>query len=385
LRLAEQAMPAIEFDDVSVGVASVVSGRSDRWRPEFTRRLLLSLAGLVLAAYFGGGLVIHSQWPPAVYFAAAAVILGGGSVAATRLAGDAALSLLTGLSACVFAAAAPIAGHGLHSASSHGGDALLMLTDDRIQLAAVCAGVVAAAIWAARRQPAAPYAAVVLISAAGLLAATLARAAHWDATRAAAVLAVVVFMAGARGVRGVLRAARLRVPHPPANAEELQLDIEPESGERVTRRTATAIAYLNGLTFCLAVVAVAAFALLARRPEWAGWALAALLSCCILLRARAVIGVWQRAPLAVAGTAGLAITAVSIAAHASPELRLVLLLVPLAAAALLVVGAWRLPTTRLLPVWGHMADLAEVWTAIGLVPLLLEVLHVYSALRSMIG
>jgi type VII secretion integral membrane protein EccD len=380
---AEQAMPAIEFDDVSVGVASVVSGRPDRWRPEFTRRLLLGLGGLMLAAYLAGALVIHSQWPPAVYLGAAAVILAGGSAGAVRAAGDVTMALIAGLSACVFAAAAPLAGHGLHGGAARGG--LLVLTADRVQLAALCAGVAAAVIWAARRQPAAPYAAVVAVSAAALVASTLARAAHWDAPRAAAVLAVVVFMAGARGVRGVLRAARLRVPHPPANADELQLDIEPEPGDTVTRRTADAIAYLNALTICLAVVAVGACVLLARHPDWATWALAALLSCCVLLRGRALIGVWQRAPLAVAGTAGLAITAVSLAAHASPQLRLLLLLIPLVAAALLVVGAWRLPAARLLPVWGRLADLAETWTALALVPLLLQVLHVYSALRSMIG
>jgi hypothetical protein len=48
------------------------------------------------------------------------------------------------------------------------------------------------------------------------------------------------------------------------------------------------------------------------------------------------------------------------------------------------VGAWRLPTARLLPMWGHMADRAELLTAIALVPLLLQVLHVYATFRSMI-
>jgi type VII secretion integral membrane protein EccD len=384
LRPADQAMPAIEFDDIAVGVASVVSGRPDRWRPEFTRRLLLTLAGLVLAAYLGGGLATHAQWPGGVTFGLAAVVLGGGSVAAAWRVGDAALSLLAGLSACVFAAAAPVAGHGRFGAGLGHSGALLLLSAGRLQLAALCACVVAAAMWGARRQPAAPYAAIIAVTAVGLLTVTLGRVAHWDPTRATAVFAIVIFMAGARGIRGVLRAAQLAVPHPPANADELQLDIEPEEGEQVMRRTADALAYLNALTFCLAVVAVGACALLARHPDWASWALAALLSCCVLFRARGLVGVWQRTSLAVAGTTGLAITSVSIAAHASPELGLVLLLVPLVAAVALVVGAWRLPTARLLPVWGHMADRAELLTAIALVPLLLQVLNVYSALRALI-
>jgi type VII secretion integral membrane protein EccD len=264
---------------------------------------------------------------------------------------------------------------------AHG--AALAFTTGRLQLAALLAGAVAGAIWAARRQPAAPYAAVVALSGTGLLTATLARAAHWDATRAVAVFAVVIFILGTRGVRGVLRAARVRVPHPPANAEELQREIDPEPGERLTRRTATAVAYLNALTFCLAVGTAGACALIARRPDWAGSALATLLSCSVLLRSRTFVGAWQRAPLAVAGTTGLAITAVSLAAHASPQLRLILLLIPLVAAALLVVGAWKMPTARLLPVWGHLASQAEVATAVALVPLLLQVLHVYAALHAM--
>jgi type VII secretion integral membrane protein EccD len=383
LRLAEQAMPAIEFDDVAVGVASVVSGRPDRWRPDFTRRLLLGLAGLVLAAYLAGGLVIASPWPPAAYFGVAAVILAGGSVAAARLGAGGGPPLLAGLSASVFAAAAATAVHGLDDHAPHVSGAALAFTAGRLQLAALGAGVVAGAIWAARRQPAAPYATVVALSATSLLAATLAHAAHWDATRAVAVFAVVIFILGTRGVRAVLRAARLRVPHPPANAEELQREIDPEPGERLTRRTASAVAYLNALTFCLAVAAAGACALIGRHPDWAGSALAFLLSCSVLLRSRTVVGAWQRTPLAVAGTAGLAITVLSLAAHASPQLRLVLLLIPLVAAALLVVGAWRLPTARLLPAWGHIANQAELASAIALVPLLLQVLHVYAALHAM--
>ena len=34
---------------------------------------------------------------------------------------------------------------------------------------------------------------------------------------------------------------------------------------------------------------------------------------------------------------------------------------------------------------GNLADMAEIWTAIAVVPLLLQVLHVYSAMRALIG
>jgi type VII secretion integral membrane protein EccD len=378
LRPAEHAMPAIEFDDVSVGVASVVSGRPDHWRPDFTRRLLLALAWLLLAAYLAGVLVLRSQVPPAVYLGAAAALLAGGGVLIARRVGDAGMFLLTGLSGCAFAAiAALVVQH------QHGGD-YLSLSAGRLQIAALCAAAAAAAALAARRPPADPYVGVIALSVACLAGASLARGAHWDGARAAAVLAIVVFMFGARMVRIVLRAARLRAPNPPTNAAELLLDIEPEPGARVAQRTASAVAYLNGLIACVAVVVVVAAVLLAQSGGWAGWALAAALSGAILMRSRAVVGVWQRVPLAVGGTVGLTITILSIAAHTGPEIRLAMLLVLLVAAALLVVGARRLPAARLLPVWGHVADLAETWTAIALVPLLLQVLHVYSTVHSLV-
>jgi type VII secretion integral membrane protein EccD len=397
LRPAAQPLPALEFDDISVGVASVVSGRPDKWRPELTRRLLLSLAGLVLAAYLVGAGTIGSQWPPAVYFAVAAVSLGAGSVLMARLIGDASVAVLLGLAGCVFAAAAALAGHPAtahvtvvqHGAVTlpvtvvtHG--TLVLLTASRLQLAGLCAGLLAGAVLAARRQPIAPYAAVIALSVEALAGATLARAAHWDATRVAAVLAVVTFMAAARQVRTVLRAARLRVPYPPGNAEELQLDIEPDQADQVTARTANAVACLNGLTACLAIVTMVAFARLAMHPQWAGWALIVVLSAAIALRARSVVAVWQRVPLAVGATAGFAL-AVILAAQASPSARVTLLLAVLVAAGLLVVAGWRMPTARLLPVWGNLADMAEIWTAIAVVPLLLQVLHVYSAMRALIG
>jgi type VII secretion integral membrane protein EccD len=378
LRPAEHAMPAIEFDDVSVGVASTVSGRPDRWRPEFTRRLLLGLAGLLLAAYLAGALALHSQVPPAVYLGTAAVLLAAGGVLIARRVGDAGMSVLTGLSGCAFAAIAPLVVQ-----HQHGGD-YLSLSAGRLQVAALCAAAVAGTALAARRPPADPYVGVIAMSIACLAGASLARAANWDAGRAAAVLAIVLFMFGARMVRIVLRAARLRAPNPPTNAAELLLDIEPEPGTRVAQRTASAVAYLNGLLACVAVVVVIAAVLLAQIGGWSGWALAAALCGAILLRSRAVVGVWQRVPLAVGGTFGLTVTTLSIAAHMGSEIRLAMLFALLVAAALLVVGARRLPAARLLPVWGHLADLAEIWTAIALVPLLLQVLHVYSSVHSLV-
>ncbi|WP_369826327.1 hypothetical protein [Kitasatospora sp. MBT66] len=44
-----------------------------------------------------------------------------------------------------------------------------------------------------------------------------------------------------------------------------------------------------------------------------------------------------------------------------------------------------MPQARLLPIWGHLGDLAETATAIALLPLLLQVLGAYTRLRALAG
>ncbi|MBC3841036.1 hypothetical protein GXW82_14375 [Streptacidiphilus sp. 4-A2] len=65
--------------------------------------------------------------------------------------------------------------------------------------------------------------------------------------------------------------------------------------------------------------------------------------------------------------------------------RLLVALVLLLAAAALLVAAWRLPTSRLLPVWGQTGDLLETLASIAMLPLLLQALHVYAWFRSLAG
>ncbi|HEY0719061.1 MAG TPA: EsaB/YukD family protein, partial [Streptosporangiaceae bacterium] len=54
LRPGSQALPAMQIDDVAVGVAESVDATPGRAGPLLTRRLLLGVAGLVLAAFAAG-------------------------------------------------------------------------------------------------------------------------------------------------------------------------------------------------------------------------------------------------------------------------------------------------------------------------------------------
>ena len=128
-----------------------------------------------------------------------------------------------------------------------------------------------------------------------------------------------------------------------------------------------------------------AFVQLVRSPQWIGWTLAAVLSSAVLLRARELAGLWPRTSLAVCGTLGLALVLDVLAARATPVTRAALLCMLLVSAAVLLAAARRLPARRPLPIWGHAADLLETWTAIALLPLLLQLLHVYAFFRALIG
>jgi type VII secretion integral membrane protein EccD len=385
LRPAPDAMPALVFDDIAAGVADEVARRADRWRPAFTRWLLLAASGATLAAFLLGVSLDRSQGGGAVIFGVAAVIAAGASVLFTRLLADIGSGLLTGLAAVAFAIAEGLAAE-LDGAQQAVSRTALTFGATNVVLAGFSAAAVAAAVLiAARAAPAAPYIAVLTAAVAAIAGGYLVRAAHLDAAGALATLAVAVYLAGALGARLALRFARLRLPYPPANAEELQMDIEPEPGSRLRQRTASAIGFLNGLAIGSAVVCAAAFAELAAHPSGPGWALSALLGAALVLRARIIVGMWQRVSLAVAGTLGIALTLMSVAAHGGPPFRVAALAVLPVAAAVLLAASRGLPGRRMLPAWGQLTDVLDVVTALALAPVLLELIGVFSLLRSTAG
>jgi hypothetical protein len=57
----------------------------------------------------------------------------------------------------------------------------------------------------------------------------------------------------------------------------------------------------------------------------------------------------------------------------------------LAFAACLLAASRALPGRRVLPYWGRAADLAETLTALGLIPLVFQVLGLYAYVRGLTG
>jgi hypothetical protein len=125
--------------------------------------------------------------------------------------------------------------------------------------------------------------------------------------------------------------------------------------------------------------------LLTRHSGWFDWLLALTLAAAVTLRSRSVTETGQRISLALSGTLGLILAVTWLLESGGTEARAFLVVLLLAAVALLLLAAGQLPSMRLLPIWGHTADILETVTALALVPLLLQVLHVYWYFRTLAG
>ena len=178
---------------------------------------------------------------------------------------------------------------------------------------------------------------------------------------------------------------RLEVPQLPRNAADLQQDIEPAPADEVIAKTAAADRYMSVVMVSVAAVLIGAFPFVLAEPGWISWGLVSLLSCSVLLRARNFLGAWQRVSLVAAGTAGLGLVALGFALSFPPSWRTVLVLGLLVLVYALVKAALRPPGRRMLPIWGHLANIFDTCTALAVVPLLLQLLGVYAWARGLFG
>jgi type VII secretion integral membrane protein EccD len=371
-------LPEFDFDDVSVGVAHSVAARSDQWRPSFSRTLMTGAAAVVAGAFAVGLAGVRPTSTQVLCYGLATLLLAVGAVLDSRLAEEKALATTAGLGACAFAAL-------LGFAARHGASGLFTVDRRALMIVGFAVAAVALLVVSVGRLSVAVFGAVTGTALCAALGAALANAFQATAVTIVAILAAVLYAATSVNLRIALRVARLRVALLPRTAEELQQDIDPVPEAEVTAKTGRAVAQLNALFVTCSLVYVTAFAQLATQHGWVGKTLAGVFATTVLLRARALTLAWQRAPLALAGTAGLCLVAVTVARNLSSAGHVWTLLLLLAAAVALLVAARRLPGRRLLPIWGQLADTAELWTSIALIPLLLQLLHVYARFRALIS
>ncbi|MFR9727736.1 type VII secretion integral membrane protein EccD [Saccharopolyspora sp. MS10] len=383
LRPADDPLPELDFDDLADGIATSVGQRDDRWQHEHGRLLFTALSAAVLAVL---ALVLAGPGPTALH---AGFALGLGLVCAFAAApvatklDDLALTRLTGFAGCGFSALA-----GLIAADGVPGETAP--TPPGVLVAAVGAGAAAALLlvlrrFAARGIPYAPFSTVLLVAVAVIAGVWLGASFGLGIGQVAGVLAAVLFGVVVFVPKLTIRAAFLRGPQLPRNAADLQQDIEPAPADQVAVRTATADRYVSVAMVFAAAVLSGAFPLILAEPGWIGWALVSVLSCAVLLRSRSFLGVWQRVSLAVAGTIGLSLVVLHLARMFPPEWRTALLAGLLVVLFALVKAALRPPMRRMLPIWGHLANIFDTVTALAVLPLLLQLLGVYAWARGLAG
>ncbi|ONI83114.1 type VII secretion integral membrane protein EccD [Actinosynnema sp. ALI-1.44] len=383
LRPADNPLPELDFDDLADGIATSVVQRGDRWKPEYNRVLFQVLSGALVAVV---GLALLDDGPTALHAGFAGGLSGLFVIISTvvaRTLDDLALSRLWGLAGCVFAGlTGVIAADGVPDAASP--------TPMGILVGAAGAALVAVVLLALRKFaangiPFAPFATVLLVAVATICGVWMGLGFEWTVGQVAGVLATVMFGVVIWSPKTTIRIAYLRGPQLPRNAEDLQQDVDPAPAHEVAVRTATADRYVSVTMVCASVVFAAAFPFILAVPGWIGWTLVTVVSSAILLRARNFLGVWQRLALTAAGTIGLALVALDLAQMFTPGWRIVLLVGLLLVLYGLMQAALRPVGRRMLPVWGHLANIFDTCTALAIVPLLLQLLGVYAWARGLFG
>ncbi len=379
LRPAVAPIPELTYDDLADGIADAIAARPDRWRPESTRRTLIGLA--TLAAVALGVAAVLAGGPGgliAIYCGVITLALGGGAVAINELSDDRSLSYVGGVAACAFAGVAGLVG-AQDSAN------LFAPQPSGVLLSGICVVLVAGALAAATRGGIAVYGTAGLLGICAILGSVLRTSTSADTPGAVSIVAVALFLFATFGARVAARLARLRVPTLPRTTEELQEDIDPAPASQITGRSANADGYLSAVIVASSAVALADSIVVVGVDSWIGWVLPLVFGLACLLRAKSLLSVWQRGATVWAGALIITVVVLAYAFSLAPLGRIGLLVGVLLTVALLVIGAWRLPTSRLLPIWGQVSDIAEMWTAIALVPLLLAVLDAYHYFRALAG
>ncbi|GAA4853679.1 type VII secretion integral membrane protein EccD [Saccharopolyspora rosea] len=373
LRARQDTLPEVHFDDLVDGVSRGMEERPGRWGPRSTKRLLhggaLATAGLV-------GLALLLPGDTAVRAVAAAVLgllLLAAGASSSRAVGDATSATALGLAGVPFFALAGFLLPGPHA----GAMAALLAAS------ATAAGGAVLALAATGTSPHAFLGALV-VSVFGLVTAGI-MTLTGTLAQAVAASAVVAVLLGVFIPSMSFRLSGMRMPPLPTNAEQLQEGIEAHSSEQVLERSRIADRYMTALYLAVGVTCAAGIGGLLTEPDWATYAMAGVLSALLLLHGREVGGVWHRLSVVLPGAVGLVLLVLVLAARQDLLGRLLLITGVALVGVVLVVTGWTVPGRRLVPYWGRIADILHVLLAVALIPLMLQVIGVFAAIRAIAG
>ncbi|MBA9003171.1 type VII secretion integral membrane protein EccD [Thermomonospora cellulosilytica] len=381
LRPGMSQLPEPSFDDVADVVATGVNEQPDRWRIEWTR--VFALGAGAGTAVFAAVILLLAGPPwivPSVAAGVLALVLLVAGVSVSRAAGDSVAGAMLGFVALPHAFLAGMLGPARHDPLTELG-ALHLLSGFAVMVlvSAIAAVAVADGLPMFLGTGAAALAGC-LGTGAGLL---------FDDLSGPGIAAVtcVVFMALIPLAPAIaFRLARVTLPPPPANVEELRRDTLPVDGNLVRRRTARADRIVTGITLAVGLIGLVAVIPLSLADGWLAPLTAGFIALALLLRSRIFRGRFQRLNLLVPGWVGLGVLGIGITAGSSQPVVLLGAVVPLIAAGAVVVatGLW-LPGKKPSPFWGRAADVCDFTVALGLIPLALGEAGLYAWVRGLGG
>ncbi|HEY2579879.1 MAG TPA: type VII secretion integral membrane protein EccD [Streptosporangiaceae bacterium] len=381
LRPRADQLPPLDFDDLIDGIATGISGRSDRWRPEMSRRLLTGLLAVPLAA---GLVLLASRLGPlsAAIAAVVAVVLLGLTGAASRALADLpAAGVLGGAAICYAGLAAA------ELPMLRGGHTLATTVAVRPTLLAAAAGAtgtaIAVTLLRGGRHPA--LVATILAGCLAVVGGVLAALAKLDVAAVAGVLLALTMPLGGWVPVLAFRMAGMRLDPTPNSPDELQAELDPVSSKYVLDRTRWADRYMTALYTGLAVVIIGCLVVLGLNTGWPARVVAIDVIVVMLLHSRVLVAARHKlaAVVPVCVGAGVLVCAAGLRGDAHVWLALVAGLV--VAAGLLLVGERSLPGHKLLPHWGRAGDLLQTLTAVALIPAVLWLLNLYGFARTVRG
>jgi type VII secretion integral membrane protein EccD len=379
LRPRADHLPPVDFDDLVDGVATGTAERGDRWRPETTRRFVLSLVGAALALGAAVAPMSGTATMAALVAGTASVFLLLGAAAASRALGDRAAGILLASGSIGFTV---VAGLALPAGEARTLSPAHLLSAPGLLAAGAWAATVAALARPAVGGVLAGFTATVfaatLMGAGGLLVTLKVT----DMAGAAAIVLAGTLAIGTAVPVIASRFAGLRIPPLPTNPEEFQQGIDPEPSRVVLERTARAHEHIGSLYLGLGVIAAGCLTVLGTTPGITARTLAAVAGLLLLLHGRDLFGVRARLAVFVPGVAGLAAVLVDLTLDQPATVRPVVVAGLLLTAAVLLSVARTLPGRRVLPHWGRAADLMHTATAIAVIPLVLAVVGLYAKARA---
>lgn len=388
---AHDEWPELEYDDVVEAIAEGARRRGNAWTPASTRTATLVGAGVLLALGLIAVLAAGPRWAGGEFAGLGlAVLLALAGVTASRAYGDARAGAALGAYAMPFAFA---------------GGAVLVATGDQV-------GVFGLLPWLGGPELLAGSVALLLVAAlggvgvsgqlrlftagavVGLFGAITALTSMVTSAAGAAAVLISILVCGI-GALPLLAIRFGKVPMPPvtlptgADAAEGFTGVSAASAldaarERPDRATVFAAVtrteeLLAGMLLGHAVLAVAAFGVLAVAGSLSARILMGVSAAALLLRSRLFVTLRQRVPLVVGGLAGLAALGVDLLRGAGPAMLLGLTGAALVAALITVVAGATYSRKPPSPYLGRAADMLDTLVVVSVIPVACAVVGLYDA------